>query len=723
MKPLFEFGKRAQSSFLDPNASNRGYTAVGAAQGVMHRKSFIGNRVSASGASGTQVDRFSPPQEGLDRDSLMDDITPRSTRQLFTLFDKIRKTDSVAGTAVDMIRTFPWSDGTLSGVKDPDIMRLFSDAFDLFNPVVTMPDIHGDYLTFGHSIATMIFSSDTQTWSDVIPWSPMDCTLHEVPIRGRNPLVDVATPAAMMKMLTSKDKRFDMHKSVIPDKLAKALKAGKAELDPLTTMFVPRRANMTDWTGTSIFWRILPYVAIEKALLQSTISNARRRTRSILHIQAGVDNVWEPDDDEMSRLTTLFLQSEEDPAGAVIVTRNGVNANEVRSGSDHWKVSDEADFLRAGKLNGLNMSDAILSGEANFNTMDATLTLFVESQKISRTHLTNEVLYRMLFAQIARAHGLIKSNSAHADAAHGVRTHGRRLALASPLSIDEAMKIPFKDLMMPVIHWTKSLAPNSDQAYMDILEKVEQKGIPIPVSMWASSAGLDLQQLKQALPEDKATRAFLKKYVVKPEGDAGGFGGGGGAFGSSNDRPNQFIVDDLGLAALASIVGYGPDNTILGVRVADAYDFLESVTLNNREMLVLSDWNALQKKLSDTFGSDGPKVESMKFILSRSGYTKCPIDTNFLTSIATAVAECANDPKVSKERLKMLKSELNIIGTIFDRSMKIAKHNNPAFYEAAEARIRVEAAQLSAKRVVKSFTGQQDNLAPQYLYSGLTPHA
>jgi hypothetical protein len=721
MKPLFEFGKRANSSYADPYAVHRGHTAVGAAQGVMHRKSFVGNRAVAN-AGGTQVDRFAPQQEGLDRDSLIDDITPRSSQQLMGFFDKIYKTDPVAGTAVDMLRTFPWSDATLSGIKDPAIMDLYTSALDMFNPLVRMPEIHGDYLKYGHSLATMVFSNETQTWKDIIPWSPMNCTLHEVPVLGYAPLVDVTTPPSMMKMLTSKDKRFDQPKSTIPERLLKALKSGKAELVPLTTMFVPRRVSMNDWVGTSIFWRILPFVAIEKALLQSTISNARRRTRSILHIQAGVDNVWEPNDDEMQRLTTLFLQSEEDPAGAVIVTRNGVNAGEVRSGSDHWKISDEADYLRAGKLNGLNMSEAILSGEANFNTMDATLTLFVEAQKISRTHLTNEVLVRTLFANIARAHGLLKTNSSSADAAHGVRTRGNRLALASPLSVEEAMKIPIKDLQIPVIHWTKSLAPQSDQAYMDILEKVETKGIPIPVSMWASAAGLDMQQIRQALPEDKATRAFLKKFVVKPEGDAGGFGGGG-AFGSSQSRLNQFMVDDLGIGALGSIVGFGPDKTILGLSIEQAYAFLDKVTENNIAMQVLTDWHALEAKLVEEFDADAGKVDAMKYLLVRAGYTKCPVDTDFLTNIAESIAKAATAPDVKKERLKMLRSELVIIGSIYDRSESMKQHANPTFYEAAEARISRDAAELSARRVMKSFTGQVDNLPPQYLYSGLTPHA
>jgi hypothetical protein len=590
----------------------------------------------------------------------------------------------------------------------------------MFNPVVRMPEIHGEFLKQGRSISTLIFSQETNTWADIIGHNPVHCQLKPIPISGFDPVVDVTTSPEMREFLASRDQRFSEAQKRLPDRLAKALKSGKTELDPLTTLFVPRRVSMYDWKGTSLFWRVLPYYAIEKALMQSTISSARRRTRSILHAQVGIDNVWEPTDTELDEVTTLFLESEEDPAGAVIATRNGVNVSEVRSGSDHWKISEEQDQLRAAKLNALGMSESILSGEANFNTMDATLTMFVEGQKVARTHLTNVVIYRMLFAQIARVHNLTRGDTSHADAAHGVRTGGRRLTMASPLSTEDALKIPFKDLQMPMLHWTKNLSPQSDQAYMDVLEKAEAKGVPITISMWASAAGIDLQQLMQTLPDDKKLRDKLDKFKPKTAAadEGGGFGGGGGAFGSRQPY-NQFLVDDLGIGAMASIIGIGPDNTLFGVAVSKIQDIFDTVTANHRTMAVLRDWPALEHTIRQEVETDA-QVDAVKYMFARAGYARCPVDGLFLTNVAETIAKEAESPKLTKERLELLRSELSIIAMIYTRSQEMLDAVSPAFYDIAQARVKKDVAAASARKVLRSFTGLTDNLAPRYLYSGVT---
>lgn len=719
MPPIFQIGKTPVGSYMNPLATPGANKVVGTSRGVSGTSVYraspnVGRSVSAN----NQTDRYNPSNEGLDRDSLMDDITPKSDQALITLFDKIYQTDAVAGTAVDMLRVFAWSDYTLSGVKDPEKMKLFADTLDMFNPIIRMPMIHGDFLKYGRSISSLVFSQELGVWTDIIAHNPYWCDLTPIPLAGFDPLIDVNASTEMQAFLALNDPRAKIPQSRLPERLLKAFKAGKAQLDPLTTLFVPRQVSMTDWKGTSLFWRILPYYAIEKALLQSTIANARRRTRSILHVQAGIDNLWEPNDEELASITNLFLQSEEDPAGAVITTRNGLNVSEVRSGSDHWKISDEQDQLRAAKLNALGMSEAILSGDANFNTMDATLTMFVEGQKIARAHMTNQVIYRMLFAQIARVHGFVKNDRAHADASHGVRTGNRRMATAAPMSVDEAMKIPFKDLEMPMIHWTKNLSPQSDQAYMDILEKAETKGIPITLGMWASAAGIDLNQVIETLPEDKTRRDKMKKFLPKPA--EGGFGGGGGgAFGSVGGSYSQFLVDELGINALVSVVGIGPDRSVLGVSIAQVNEIFNNVTANHKAMEILRDWPALEQFIAESMHDDS-KIEAVKYIFARAGYARCPVSEEFLISVATTIAKASKEENITRERLQMLKEELFIIATLCARSREMAAAVSPAFYELAQTRLKHDVATAAARKVLRSFTGQEDNLPAKYAYSGVT---
>lgn len=721
MPPLVRINKTPAGSYMNPHALPHATNVVASAAfqtSGAHISRGRGRSTTVTGAASVQ-DRFNPVHENLAQDSLMDDITPRSDSQLARLWNKIYKDDAVAGSAVDFIRIFSWSDFTLTGMRDPEKMKLFQTALEMFQPVTTMPEIEGEALKQGRSISTMLFDQERMTWTGLLPHDAIDCEITPIPVRGFDPKIDVTTSAEMMAFLKSKDARDIPAQQVIPDRLRKAMLSGKAQLDPLTTMFVPRRVSLTDFKGTSIYWRILPYYAIEKALLQSTIANARRRTRSILHVQAGVDNQWEPSDQELQDLISMFIATEDDPAGAVIATRNGIQTNELRQGSDHWKISEEQDSLRAAKLAALGVSDAMLSGDANFNTVDATLTMFVESKKVSRAHYTREVIYNRLFAQVARVNGFVKTATSAADAAHGVRTGGRRLALASPMSVEDAMKIPLADLEMPRVHWTKNLSPQSDAAYLDILDRAEQKGIPVTAAMYASASGIDLNQLVEALPDDKRLRAKFAKYKpAAQEGGGGGFGGGGGAFGSvSNERRFVFEADYLGLTALASAVGLGPDNTVLGLSVAEVVDFVDEVTADSRMMDILQDWPSLHKLMFDRLHEDN-KVEAMKFVLNRANYSKIPVGESLLVAVAETIAKSAQDANNTPERLRFLRDELVVIHDIYTRGLTTSRYTTGFTFGADQKRKQAVAAELSARRVLASF-GVKDACPRHQIYSGI----
>ena len=61
---------------------------------------------------------------------LIDDITPKDEVGLMRLFERIYQSDAVAGPAVDLISTIPWSDWALTGIKDPSIIRAYEDAME-----------------------------------------------------------------------------------------------------------------------------------------------------------------------------------------------------------------------------------------------------------------------------------------------------------------------------------------------------------------------------------------------------------------------------------------------------------------------------------------------------------------------------------------------------------------------------------------------------------------
>ena len=612
--------------------------------------------LAVSQSSGFSTDRYAPNLEQLDRTSMLDDITPKSDSVLMSLFEMIYEKDAVAGPATDLISTLPWSDWSLSGIDDPAVMHIYEDAMEMFDPVQTMPELTREYLAYGKFISSLLYDRDQGTWTGMISHNPKYVTITATPIRGFDPLLDLTPSPEMKVFLESKDKRFDLAKTRMPEKMMKDLKKGLAPLEPLTTLFVPRKVTTTDWKGTSMFMRILPYYAIEKALMQSTISAARRRTRSILHLTVGIEGTWEPQPEELDAVTSLFQASEEDPVGAIIATRSGIEANEVRSGADFWKISEEADFLKTAKMNAFGLSESFLTGEASYNTMEASLSVFVENLKSLRANLEKRVFEDKIFDVLARAHNLVKRKQS--DLAHGVRTSlGNRSYGAQ--SIEEGMKIPRRELMLPKIHWTKNLSPSSDANYIELLKSIQEQGIPVTMKMWCSAGGIDLNDLEQTLDEDKKIRERFKKFkpAPPPGGEEGGGDGGFGAF--SN------FVDTDAVTVLGSFTNHDDHKhgNFFGVPYKTLRAIALDLTSNNVKMRTLRDNAALSSYLNDKLDGVPMQIEAAKYMLTRMNLARATVSDAFVEAMATKLSvTCANTK--DKKTLKALKTEVEILATI-----------------------------------------------------------
>lgn len=52
------------------------------------------------------------------------------------------------------------------------------------------------------------------------------------------------------------------------------------------------------------------------------------KSTGILHVTAGLENLWEPTPEEMDQITLLFQTAMEHP-GSVVVTRNGISVEVI----------------------------------------------------------------------------------------------------------------------------------------------------------------------------------------------------------------------------------------------------------------------------------------------------------------------------------------------------------------------------------------------------------
>lgn len=674
-------GKRAAWNAVDANKKESPMQALAkvAVMAPPAGTGFARNHTATAAANGGfNANRYAPNTEQLGRPTLMDDITPKDSGALLRLFDTIYASDAVAGPAVDLISTIPWSDWSLGGIKDPAVMRIYEDAMEMFDPVNQMPLWTKEYLMYGRFISSLLYDSNVGTWVGRIDHNPKYVTMQASVIHGFDPLLDLIASPEMSAFINSKDKRYDLQKRQLPEQMMKDLKKGSHPLEPLSTLFVPRRVTATDYFGTSMFMRILPYWAIEQALMAGTIASSRRRIRSILHITVGREGQWEPEAEDLDSVTSLFQASEEDPVGAIIATRDGISANELRSGSDFWKISEEADYLKGMKLNAFGLSETFLTGEASYSTVDATLSVFMESIKYLRAHLEAKVFEHKVFDVVARANGFVHRKEA--DRAHGVRT-----SLASKTSLREGMKIPRKDLMLPTIHWTKNLSPESDANYIEILKSVAEQGVPIPVKRWASAGGIDLADLENQLEEDKEIRARLKKYTPKPP--PGAEEGGDGGFGAFSMQ-----LDSEAVMVLGSFADHNDhrNGNFFGVPYTELREIARDLTSSNRKMSLLRDNKALAQYLSHRFDGNTTKTDASAYMLTRMGLARFPVRESFIEAMANKLSiACANTSKSkeNREKLQALKHEVEILSAVHSLSLPKSQkqRTNPKELQSALA--------------------------------------
>jgi hypothetical protein len=509
-----------------------------------------GNGFSAAGnppgydnlsGSGANQDRYNPVRDRLDEGSIVEDWIPRDASGLDTMFKLMYHRDHIAGTLVDLIAETIWSDFDLTGIQDPGILKVYQDTMELLDPLSICPELTREFLVLGRSIGSMIFDETKGIFRDIITHDPSLVRLTPIPLQGYDPKVDLFPSPGLRAFVASQDPRDADALKTLPEAFINAIRAASGgrdasggsfskqsqlygphhsssgasgiPLDPINTLFVARKVFGYDRIGTSLFTRLINFWALEKALINATVSSSRRRSRSILHIKMGIDNIWEPTPAEMDNTAGMFIQADEDPVGAVVATRNGVDAQEIRQGQDFYKWSDEWSLLNEGKLRALGANDALLSGESTYNNQDAARAFFMERAQNLRNILTARIFYRRLFTLTARVHGFVKDPK-------NLAKHKVNLDTSSPdkkLTQRQLMDVPDSELIIPTIVWRKELVSSIDDKRLEILDRLEQKGVPVSLKQWTAAANIDLDAMLSDLDKDADVRKKVAAYKASYE--------------------------------------------------------------------------------------------------------------------------------------------------------------------------------------------------------------
>lgn len=459
-----------------------------------------GNMGSPRGA-GANIDMYNPIYDRLDEGSIVEDWIPRDAAGLNQMFGLMYHRDHIAGSVVDIISDLIWDDYELHGIDDPEIKKVYLDCLTNMNILSALPGITREYLVLGRSVTSMIWDKNRGLFTDLISHDQSFLRITPIPVYGMDPKLDLLASPGLKRFLDSTDPRDLDAKQAIPSGYVKSLLNAGAEgvpLDPISTLFLPRRVFNYDYIGTSLYTRLISFWALEKALINATMSAARRRATPILHVKAGIENQWRPSDAELQEIAGLFMSADQDPVGAVVTTRNGIDATEVKSGTDLYKWSDEWQMLTEGKMRALGANDSLLSGEATYTNQDAARNFLMEKANALRDTITHRLFYRKLFPLIARLHGFVKDKGSIKS---GVKPTQR-----------EILAIPESDLIIPTIKWKKDLVQSANVSKLDILEKMEEKGVPITLKNWASAGGVSLADQIGELEVDAELRRRISEY-------------------------------------------------------------------------------------------------------------------------------------------------------------------------------------------------------------------
>jgi len=534
---------RVRQKVLDldqANTKNKSFRSTSSGQG-----SSAGNIQVGSVDLGIDM---SPLMEGFDLD--------HPDKMLFNLYRDIYHHDAVCGSATDMYATLPFSEFSIGGADDK-YLAPYREAVEMLNLRTAMPEITTDHLVTGSYLSSMLYSKNEKRFIDMMNHRLDNAEISPLPFYSQDPIINMKIPDEVRKTLSMDSPRIKMLKKKLGSDFVNKLESGNLELDPLGTIYLPRR-TFSFGEGSSWYRRVVPIYLIEKNLFRGTLVESGKRQRGIMHLQMGDGDQWEPSIDELEFMTDIFQNADLDPLGAIVATRLGVSVDEFRQGGDFWKVTDLWDQTSMFKLRALGISEAFLSGEATYANMEGSLTVFIESMKAFRDSLTRRIFYNKVFPLVSMMNG------------YSINRKGKIITKTGLMDGDIEDKLrrmqDGSKLFIPTIHWSKQLSPEADSNRMEMLRGMQELGVPVPLRALAAAGGFNLDTLLMNQEEDMSMQRQILEYDKRLKDLKKTYGGGGDddmeSF-SSVVGPRSRVLAGKGRQSLASR-DFGEQSEIVG---------------------------------------------------------------------------------------------------------------------------------------------------------------
>lgn len=476
------------------------------------------------------------------------------------LYRDIYLHDATCGSAIAMRSTLPFSPFTITGLRDEKLLDVFVQSVESMNMAALLPQLSTEIDVFGAFLASMAWDETKKRYTGISPHNLDLAKFEQIPAFGIDPKISITLSAEIIASL-KKTEFMTRYGEFIPDDVKKfatesGSKGGNSsgsvgiELTPEHTIFIPRSGQLRDFTGMSYLRRVLPAWLYEKALIMGVHDQVYKRQRGALHISVENTEDWVADQDEMNTIASLFLSADMDPMGAVVVTRSGVTTNEVRQGGDFWRWDEAYGQIETIKLRALGISESFVTGEANYNSMEQSLSVFMEQIRDYRARITQEVFYGKMFPMIAFKNGITKRKygrarrgevASYGETRMGYDRHGELYAMVGSAlgrhmeTADGTNPLNFNpsEFVVPQIQWHKRLMPEADTEYIAMLQSMQDLGLPINIRGLAAAGGANIDDIVNGIDEDIRVREKIGQWkqriaeIDKLSNPDGGDGMGG----------------------------------------------------------------------------------------------------------------------------------------------------------------------------------------------------
>ena len=409
----------------------------------------------------------------------------KNNNLVYENYEDIYLHDAICGGAVDFMSTLPFGNFSCTTIEEKN-GKIFEKCLQKLRIKELLPLLVADYLTYGTYVGSLHFNKELKYYDFLATHNIKDCMIEYPPVENFDPIitVDIKCPWA-----NSRDEKYDVWRKKIPE----YLQVNKSVvLSPASTLYAARNTSATQLRGVSLFDRVLMVCLFEKFLLRGTVARASRRLAPITHIKVGSET-HVPTDQELQAVADMFSNLDADPIEAIVATRDDVDVTDVKNGTDFWKWDDVFEIATAAKYRALGLSEDLLNGNTTIANMEANISFLLDKEKKLRESIQAQILTKSLFENIAIVNNMTVAKD-------GEYINGKLYDI-------------------PQITWEDSLE-SSDDKKLEMLDKLAEKGVPVPLRMIAAAGNVDIDKIVDMLQDDKE----LRKKLEMPESSADAFG-------------------------------------------------------------------------------------------------------------------------------------------------------------------------------------------------------